>query len=161
MLAAGGTNGFGLWAGANTPQGLYQPMATTYDSGYPLGETGDYGQRGLGGPNKYQVRGTQWSNQHTHRLLTWCEVHIEFSSTVASSNCTQMIRQAIAQHTGMQLPEVPPHPTYVVPQPVTLKQQSVLLKALDALVPGGPVASPSALPAEEYGLRCGILLKSS
>ncbi len=47
-------------------------MATTYDSGYPLGESGDYGQRGLGGPNKYMVcemkgeEGVEWEEEGGH-----------------------------------------------------------------------------------------------
>lgn len=50
-MFAGGTN-FGFWAGG---AGAGYPITTTYDSGYPLSEAGDYGQPGLGGPSKIEM----------------------------------------------------------------------------------------------------------
>lgn len=63
----------------------------------------------------------------------------------------QMIRKAIAQHTGVQLPEVPAAPTYIVPESVSLQRRTLLLPAVDML--GQARLSTRALPAEEYGMR--------
>jgi len=37
--------------------GVYWACITSYDYDAPISEAGDYGQPGIGGPNKFEVRG--------------------------------------------------------------------------------------------------------
>ena len=46
----------GVRAGANKAASIYQPHITSYDYDCPVGEAGGYGQPGIGGPNKFEVR---------------------------------------------------------------------------------------------------------
>ena len=43
-------------AGANKAASIYQPHITSYDYDCPVGEAGGYGQPGIGGPSKFEVR---------------------------------------------------------------------------------------------------------
>lgn len=59
VIAAGA--GIALYAGKGTGES-YQPHITSYDYDCMVSEAGQYGQPGIGGPNKYEV-----SPQQQHR----------------------------------------------------------------------------------------------
>ena len=42
--------------GGSIDNGVYWACITSYDYDAPISEAGDYGQPGIGGPNKFQVR---------------------------------------------------------------------------------------------------------
>lgn len=43
-------------AGGSIDNGVYWACITSYDYDAPISESGDYGQPGIGGPNKFDVR---------------------------------------------------------------------------------------------------------
>ncbi len=43
-------------AGGSIDNGVYWACITSYDYDAPISEAGDYGQPGIGGPNKFDVR---------------------------------------------------------------------------------------------------------
>ena len=52
--------GIALYAEKGTGES-YQPHITSYDYDCMVSEAGQYGQPGIGGPNKYEVRGKEKS----------------------------------------------------------------------------------------------------
>ncbi|KAK9836149.1 hypothetical protein WJX81_004982 [Elliptochloris bilobata] len=66
-MAHGGTN-FGYSAGGSIDNGVYWACITSYDYDAPISESGDYGQPGIGGPNKFDaIRNT--IKAHTGQVL--------------------------------------------------------------------------------------------
>lgn len=55
-MAHGGSN-WGFWAGSGGENGVFLPQLTSYDYDAPISEAGGSGQPGIGGKNKFQVRG--------------------------------------------------------------------------------------------------------
>ena len=43
-------------SGGSIDNGVYWACITSYDYDAPISESGDYGQPGIGGPNKFDVR---------------------------------------------------------------------------------------------------------
>ncbi len=48
----------GICEGGSGDDISYQACITSYDYDAPISEAGDYGQPGIGGPNKFEVRRT-------------------------------------------------------------------------------------------------------
>ena len=67
----------------------------------------------------------------------------------------QLLRAAIAQHTGQQPPPMPPPPPIKAYGVVELEEQAPLLSQLPLWFPGGGLPSDTPLAMEEYGQQCG------
>ena len=67
----------------------------------------------------------------------------------------QLLRAAIAEHTGRQPLPLPPPPPMKAYGVVELAEQAPLLSQLPQWFPGGGLPSDTPLVMEEYGQRCG------
>ncbi len=66
----------------------------------------------------------------------------------------QLLRAAIAEHTGRDPPALPPPPRLAAYGAVPLRQRAPLLSQLPAWFPGGGLPSDTPLVMEEYGQQC-------
>ena len=69
-----------------------------------------------------------------------------------------MIREAIADHTGNALPELPAPPPARAYGSVELNESAVLIEALSALYPGDGIPSFKPATMESYGQPCVLHL---
>ena len=61
-------------AGELQAKGKYSQVITSYDYASPISEAGDYGQPGINGPNKFEVRSRQLlqtSSSVSHAAYAW------------------------------------------------------------------------------------------
>ena len=65
-----------------------------------------------------------------------------------------MIREAIANHTGIALPELPAQPPARAYGAVQMAQSAPLLRALPRLCPGDGIPALKPAPMEAYGQPC-------
>ena len=72
----------------------------------------------------------------------------------------QLLRAAIAEHTGRAPPPMPPPPRLAAYGVMKLTQQAPLLSQLPHWFPGGGLPSDTPLVMEEYGQQCGPYRKS-
>ena len=164
-------------AGANKAASIYQPHITSYDYDCPVGEAGGYGQPGIGGPNKFEVRqlpalnnqctsgsmqrptGAAWPHVDgaaENRAVTDSRAKRQLANSC--SKLAQLIRDLITDVTGEEPPDAPPPPVLCGYGPVTLDEGALLLEELGAFVPGDGIAVDRPDIMEEYGQSCAALL---
>lgn len=82
---------------------------------------------------------------------------IQHPGSAGHSVCTalQMIRAAIAEHTGVEPSPRQPPPRIAAYGAVTLTESALLLDNLDGLASGAAVDTEEPDIMEEYGQRCG------
>ena len=68
QVDGGNTSTVAWYAGETEVGTVYSSVITSYDYDAPIGESGAYGQPGIGGPNKFEVRA---ACSGTQRARAW------------------------------------------------------------------------------------------
>ena len=124
----------------------------SHDYDAPIGEAGDYGQPGIGGATKFEVRLLRASacalSGHAQPLPA------QAVSWWVAVPLAQLIRDAIAKQTGVEPPAAPRAPWLLKYGVVELYESASLLSQIGSLYPGDGITSARPLIMEEYGQGC-------